>query len=917
MAEVPAGCTNFFGDAVACPTENAPASAANVAAPANHCTKLDGTPVSCPSDPNSASDPRPAAAKPTAEGCTNMAGTVVACPGSAANSVTAATRPAYARESSRCTKVAGTSEACPAPITAAVTTHRRQSSLERSAPMAVVQDQRAFWTAPLQLKERDLQWLIPAAAATAVLMGSDRGVEGHLPTDLSLIRRSRTFSDYGAGAFVAGAGGMYLWGHITHNDRMKETGWLSGEAALSGLLVAEGLKHATGRQRPLEGDSKGEFRAGGSSFPSEHATAAWSIASVIAHEYPSPFAQLWAYGGASAVAAARVTGDKHWASDALVGSAIGWYMGRVAFQRVHSSKRDASIYGQFERAEGSARQPGDMGSPYVPLDSWVYAAFDRIAAMGYVQTGFAGLRPWTRLECARLLDEAAGLQAASEDSGGAHKIYAALAQEFAPELERRHGVNANLEVQLDSVYARITNISGPILTDGYDFGQTLINDFGRPYQRGWNGVSGVSAHATAGPLVVYVRGEYQHAAAGPALSAPARETISQIDYLPLPAASPIGQTDQFRLLEGYIGLNIRNWQLTFGKQSLWWGPGQGGPMMLSDNAAPINMLRFNRVTPFKLPGILGWLGPIRTEYFLGQLSGYEFVDSPAGLVGQYGQSLKLQPFIHGEKVSFEPTANFQFGVFRTTIFGGPGYPMTAHTFLRSLFSTGNQVAGSPIKPGDRRSGVDFSYRIPKMRNWLTFYGDGFTDDEFSPIGYFDRSAWHAGIYAPRVPGIQKLDFRAEGVYTDNPIGGAVGQGFYYFNWTWRTGYQNAGNLIGSWIGRDGQGAQTWATYHFSPKTDLQFNFRHQKVSQQFLSGGGTLNDVGLRANLWCGPAVNLSALVQYEKWNYPVLAQPMQANVTTSLQLTFWPSHRNSKHTQTSKQSNEPATPSGINEAQR
>ena len=52
------------------------------------------------------------------------------------------------------------------------------------------------------------------------------------------------------------------------------------------------------------------------------------------------------------------------------------------------------------RKQGSV---SNMASTYVPLDSWVYPAFDRLAALGYVQTDFVGLRPWTRMECARLL----------------------------------------------------------------------------------------------------------------------------------------------------------------------------------------------------------------------------------------------------------------------------------------------------------------------------------------------------------------------------------------------------------------------------------------------------------------------------------------------------------------------------------
>src|SRR5690348_4024691 len=39
-------------------------------------------------------------------------------------------------------------------------------------------------------------------------------------------------------------------------------------------------------------------------------------------------------------------------------------------------------------------------SIYVPLDSWVYAAFDRLAALGYASSAYSGMRPWTRGECA-------------------------------------------------------------------------------------------------------------------------------------------------------------------------------------------------------------------------------------------------------------------------------------------------------------------------------------------------------------------------------------------------------------------------------------------------------------------------------------------------------------------------------------
>ena len=82
------------------------------------------------------------------------------------------------------------------------------------------------------------------------------------------------------------------------------------------------------------------------------------------------------------------------------------------------------------------RNPANMASPYVPLDSWVYAAIDRLAALGYVQTDFVGQRPWTRMECARLLAEADERAASDDSNTESIDLYRALTNEFAMELRR-------------------------------------------------------------------------------------------------------------------------------------------------------------------------------------------------------------------------------------------------------------------------------------------------------------------------------------------------------------------------------------------------------------------------------------------------------------------------------------------------
>ena len=122
-----------------------------------------------------------------------------------------------------------------------------------------------------------------------------------------------------------------------------------------------------------------------------------------------------------------------------------------------------------------------------------------------------------------------------------------------------------------------------------------------------------------------------------------------------PPKPPFPTVNRFQLLDAYVGLNFSNWQITFGPQTLWWGPSLGGPLMFNDNAAPVNMLRINRVSPFKLPWLLSWLGPWRMEWFLGQLSGHDFVfQTNTGIVGQFGVPLTRQPFWMAKDLVLSP-----------------------------------------------------------------------------------------------------------------------------------------------------------------------------------------------------------------------------------------------------------------------
>src|SRR5256885_8934033 len=69
-----------------------------------------------------------------------------------------------------------------------------------------------------------------------------------------------------------------------------------------------------------------------------------------------------------------------------------------------------------------------MGSSNVPWDSWMYPGIERLIALGYIKSGYLGIRPWTRLECARMIEEAKQqIEDAGDQGGEAVRAYNDLA----------------------------------------------------------------------------------------------------------------------------------------------------------------------------------------------------------------------------------------------------------------------------------------------------------------------------------------------------------------------------------------------------------------------------------------------------------------------------------------------------------
>jgi hypothetical protein len=534
---------------------------------------------------------------------------------------------------------------------------------------------------------------------------------------------------------------------------------------------------------------------------------------------------------------------------------------------------------------GNAAKSDYLGSAYIPLDSWVYPAMTRLYSLGYVDTMFLGMRPWTRRSALHMLEKSQ-----DEIMGGgdeqAQEILASLLTELEaeiPQWSRSRGPVYGLQ----SAYTRLMGIGGPTLRDSYHLGQTINNDYGRPYETGFNNITGFSTLHEAGPFSLYVRGEYQHAPSGEGYSLSLAKQVSLFDgitYAPphvpqdtIPAG-PIAEQNQFRLIEAAVSGHLVGHEISLGKTDAWLGPAMGGAMAWSNNAENIYSFRINRVEPLRIPLLSRVLGPVRYDFLYGSLKGHSYPN---------------HPWVHAEMFSFRPTNNFEFGFERTIIFGGAGHaPVTMHTFLNGFFSVSDTTEAEKYSredPGARFSDFNMSYRLPFLRRYMTLYVDSMTHDDVTPISAPRRATYRPGLYLSQFPKWSKLDLRVEGVSTDCSTLICQNGSSNYIETIQRQGYTNKGNIFGDWIGREAKGGQAWLTYHLSGNEWVQLEYLNKKTPKDFIAGGTTQNEFKVNVVKRIRHDVELNAWVQYERWKAPIYKTGQQSNTVAAFQVTWYP----------------------------
>lgn len=527
--------------------------------------------------------------------------------------------------------------------------------------------------------------------------------------------------------------------------------------------------------------------------------------------------------------------------------------------------------------------PDHFGSSYIPVDSPIYPMALRLYSMGYLDSAFLSMRPWTRRSLLHMLEKSAPeIIADGRDEATAllAKLQAALAAEAPGPNSKRSTIYG-----IETIYTRLMGIGGQSLRDSYHIGQTINNDYGRPYQPGFNNVTGFSSVNEWGRFSLYMRGEYQHApassgysvATATALSGSSDELLYNQQPSTLPTG-PIASQNPFRLLEANLSFHVLGHEISGGKSDAWLGPNAGGALAWSNNAENIYSFRINRAEPLHIPLLSSVLGPVRYDFFVGSLKGHEVPNSP---------------WIHSESFAFRPTVNLEFGFQRSVIWGGKGHePITFHTFLKSFFDINDTTSAEKYSredPGARFSAFNFSYRLPFVRRYATLTLDSIAHDDVTPISAPRRAAYRTGIYLTQLPHLPRVDLRVEGVTTDPGVSRSLGGQFNYFEVVQLQGYTNKGYILGDWIGREGKGGQAWLTYHLSADEWIQIEYLRKKNAKDFVPLGTTQNQFTVDLLKRLRKDLELKASLQFERWKAPIYKPGANNDTVVNVQLRYFP----------------------------
>ncbi len=439
-----------------------------------------------------------------------------------------------------------------------------------------------------------------------------------------------------------------------------------------------------------------------------------------------------------------------------------------------------------------------LSSVNVPLDSWVYPALEKLSAMGYINNAIWGMKPFSRIEVGRLLVEAKSGQESSEGDEEVHAFAKGLLERLLEEFERE---TRYIEFsQNELLKSRLKPLGEPRIR--YGFVER------RPRNLSVFSPKGARLYATEGtPLWVGEEGVVLDGKNNLILDFGAQANLFGLFsfyYHPVLLANFetfSGEGDEVSFLNhsGHAKFNIGRLEIMAGRESLKWGQGDHGTLVLSGNAPPLDMIQISSSSPFKLPWYFGYLGLIKASLFLTEMEDSRVIGHPLFL---------------GMRVCIRPHPVIEIGAARTIMFGGKGVP---HVSVGDFFQI---LGGENLEGGEDNSnhlaGVDIRLTIPFLRN-TELYGELYGEDEAG--GLPSRNSLLAGLYIPRITAGGRLDLRVEVVRTHLQ---------YAIHHLYQSGYTYNGLLLGHPAGPNTLSIFGRTTFYLFKDIRLGFDFEYEE-----------------------------------------------------------------------------------------
>jgi hypothetical protein len=384
-------------------------------------------------------------------------------------------------------------------------------------------------------------------------------------------------------------------------------------------------------------------------------------------------------------------------------------------------------------------------STNVPLDHWSYDAVDKLAGYGLIDGAMLTIKPISRIEMARHIAQAM-CQLEHEDNPPTvlTAILERLKREFAEEL------------------ALVGALDGP-------YGGSFVKPVEDPYVK--------YLYARSEPDIENVRGDVFHEGSNYRAGFATRgQFFDQFAFYLHPeyvdSSAEDGDAD---LIEGYVKGMVGPIEIEAGKDSMWWGPGHHGSILMSNNARPFTMVKVTNPQPLELPWIFKGLGPFRAEWFWTDLGEDRILPHTK---------------LSGIRVNIKPTPLLEFGASRVVMFGGQGLPQVdLLDYAKMFLSTSEQATNNQL------AGFDASLLVPLPRNPLLrsvkIYGDAAGEDESG--GLPSKWSYLMGVQLNDILRTGRTDVRFEYTRTHEVL---------YQHSIYTSGYTYDDRFIGDFVGPD-------------------------------------------------------------------------------------------------------------------